>query len=226
MPPSQRVQFLGLIIDSKLGRVELPDEKLKSLADLLNNFASRKKVTKKELQVLIGHMSFAAKAIYGARTFMIIFIDAMSKLQKSSHKLRITAVLRYEISWWKSFASTLNGLHPCLLGVKRREITIFTDASLAGFGAYCTGNWLAGTWTAEYRSQAIRLNQRAHFLPVPLLHSCLLQNINFLELISACIAVLVWQSNFGGCSVVIMSDNQPTVSFFNRASTKNLEALV
>ena len=41
-----------------------------------------------------------------------------------------------------------------------------------------------------------------------------------MELVAACIALLVWQSNFTNCMAIIESDNAATVSFLNRATTK------
>ena len=95
--PRQRIQFFGVVIDSALSRIEIPQDQLDPLLRLLVLFAARKKVTKRELQVLVGYMSFAAKGIYGARTFTRIFIDAMVKLDKPHHKLRISKILHNEI---------------------------------------------------------------------------------------------------------------------------------
>lgn len=97
--PTKRVQFLGLLIDSELQQIVLPEDKLTQLENMANHFMSKKKITKRQLQVLAGHMDFAANAIYGARTFSRIFIDALAALKRPSDHCRITKILRSEFQW-------------------------------------------------------------------------------------------------------------------------------
>lgn len=47
--PTTKVQFLGLIIDSALRRIELPQGKFMKLEELARTFLARSKVTEKEL---------------------------------------------------------------------------------------------------------------------------------------------------------------------------------
>lgn len=49
--------------------------------------------------------------------------------------------------------------------------------------------------------------------------------INYLELLAACIPILVWAPSIEGCRIVVRSDNTQTVAFLNRGTTKNLAAL-
>jgi len=95
--PTQRVSYLGLIIDSRAGKIFLPQDKLNSLILLCSSLLDRKKVSKKELQALVGHMSFASRAIFGARTFARIFVDATKRLEQPSHKLRLNNQLQEEL---------------------------------------------------------------------------------------------------------------------------------
>ena len=133
--PTTRVQFLGLIIDSLLQRIELPQDKLQKLLAICSEYLSKRKITKRELQVIVGHMTFASRAVYGARTFTRIFIDAMNSLQKQHFRIRLTKLLINELTWWTKFAKNFNGLCPCQLGASRPVVIISTDASFTGFGA-------------------------------------------------------------------------------------------
>jgi len=134
----------------------------------------------------------------------------------------LTSLLHSEIEWWIKFASQMNGLCPCKLGVARNRITLHTDASFSGFGAACSGNFIAGTWSPRVPESELL---RKIMTSPPQLHYSLANNINFLELVAACISLLVWQTNFKGCLVTVESDNTATVSFLNRATTKNTYAL-
>ena len=203
-------------------RIELPPEKVKSLVEMASSFSQREKLTRKDLEVIVGHMSFAARAVYGARTFSRIFIDVMNKLSLPHHKTRLTKLLRAELAWWHEYAATMNGLVPCSMGKQRKNITIATDASFSGFGAVMNGNWLAGAWNP---CVVPPVGFAANWVSSPLLPISFSTNINYLELIAACLPLLVWSPLFTGCHVTVLSDNTQTVAFLKRGTTKDLTAL-
>ena len=220
--PRQRITFLGLIIDSQMQRIELPPDKVKALADMALSLSQREKVTRKELEVIVGHMSFAARAIYGARTFSRIFIDVLNKLALPSHKTRMTKLLKAELTWWHTLAATMNGLVPCSLGEQRPTTTIATDASFSGFGAVMNGHWLAGAWDVSVDPP---VGFSSNWVSSPLLPTSFSTNINFLELIAACLPLLIWSPLLTGHQVTLLSDNTQTVAFLKRGTTKDLAAL-
>ena len=74
--PCQRIQFLGLILDSNNMSITLPSDKIVKLESLLLDFMSKTKAKKKELQSLAGHLSFASTVIKGGRTFSRRVIDS------------------------------------------------------------------------------------------------------------------------------------------------------
>lgn len=144
--PSNRVQFLGIIIDSNFCRLELPPKKLRLLSLLSRQQALIKKITKKQLQVLIGHLSFDTKATHGARTFTRLFIDVMVKLKHAIDHARITRLLQWELFRWSSFAANFIGLCPCTMRAELPKFLISTGASFTGFGASKSDAWLASVW--------------------------------------------------------------------------------
>lgn len=144
--PTTRVTFLGYVIDSLLQSVELPSEKIWQLGAKAIEFSKREKLTKRELQVILGHMCFAAKAVYGAKTFSRLFIDELARLERPHHRLRVTARLQKEFLWWSETAPSFNGLTMKKFGCTRPVICISTDASLSGFGAVMGSRWFARSW--------------------------------------------------------------------------------
>lgn len=77
---------------------------------MAHNYATRENVTKKELEVLVGHMYFTAKAIYGARLFTRLYIDMMTKLKRTKDHVRVTKHMALELNWWEPFAAKINHL--------------------------------------------------------------------------------------------------------------------
>ena len=111
---TQRLEFLGLIVDLTLQRIELPEEKSQRICILAQEYLSRSKLTEKELQVLVGHLTFSSRVIYEARCFTNFFIDAMNSLSKAHNRIRLTVVLKFQLHWGISFAQEFNGLvHAC-----------------------------------------------------------------------------------------------------------------
>ena len=222
---TQRVCFLGLIIDSANSRVELPLDKLEKLRSLAADYILRTKVTKRELQVLTGHMAFASRAIYGARPFTRIFIDAVNGLKKSHYRLRLSLLHKSELAWWVDFAGTFNGLCPCNMGRHRPVVTIYTDASFTGFGAVKGNDWLAGVWANIPLPSYLNIAVLNNFLLCHTLPASFDENINYLELVSAILALLIWAPALTGAMVMIYSDNQSTVAFLNKCTAKNADAV-
>lgn len=98
--PCTRIKCLGVILDSVEERLELPVEKLDELRLTTKKIFSYKNFGDEELQSLFGHMTFASRAVHGARTFSRIFIDALTGLRLPHHRTRITKLLASELLWW------------------------------------------------------------------------------------------------------------------------------
>lgn len=145
--PRKRVQFLGSI-NSEKQCLELPQDKLTKLTALARAYSSKSKVTKKELEIIARHMSFAGKAVYGARTFNRIFVDAMSGLVRPRNHTCVTKLLRKELEWWQVFASSMNSLCYSLMGVPWPTKVVSTDASFSGFVAVSATGSLCVSWDA------------------------------------------------------------------------------
>lgn len=156
--PARRVQFLGLIIDSVENRLKPLQVKLVNLQSMCAKYENLSKFTKREVQMLIGHMSFAAKAIYASRPFSRIFIDVLLKLEKPSHRTRITNLLKSELLWWQKFASVRNAKVDCALGYSRKHVSLHIDACLEGFAAVLRGNCLAGASAAGESKHSAPMN--------------------------------------------------------------------
>ena len=120
----------------------------------------------------------------------------------------------------------MNGLCSCHFGFNWPEsVIIYTDACFVGFGAVMNDTFLLGTWDNMSLPQTCH-SFNLNMVPQPLVDKTLVGNINFLELIAACLPLLVWAPLFTGKRVVIASDNKSTVSFLNRGTTKNAVALL
>ena len=76
--PSQRMEFLGIVIDSRKKTLSISTERHKELMGLLQAFGKRRTSSVTRLQSLLGKLSFAATVLPGARPFLRRIIDSIS----------------------------------------------------------------------------------------------------------------------------------------------------
>ena len=223
--PSQRVKFLGIILDSIAMQASIPEDKISSLEDQLNFLLSKHKASKRELQRVAGLMNFLAKVVKGGRTFLRRVLDRMNLLKRPFYKARITSDLRKDFCWWLDFCRVFNGQ---AISISYSPIIehAYTDASLSGFGAHWRNHWLAGVWFSDkqvlpsLRLSGNWIHTTGHEIP-----SQLQANINYLELYAALHAIRRWSPHWANCHVCLHTDNTQAMSFLNKGSCKNTTAM-
>ena len=78
--PSQRLTFLGIVLDTNTMTLELPGDKLNDLSLQLREFYVKDKVTKQQLQSLGGKLNWCTQVIYGGRYHMRRIFDKIKDL--------------------------------------------------------------------------------------------------------------------------------------------------
>ena len=76
--PSTVLTFLGIQVDTSFSQLSLPLEKVTILQEILSRWLGRKSCTKKELQILLGHLSHAATVIQQGRIFLRMLFSLVS----------------------------------------------------------------------------------------------------------------------------------------------------
>lgn len=198
--PTHKLTFLGIEIDSLGMHLRLPDEKLHALKYELDNFSSRCRASKKQLQSLIGKLNWASSVVYGGRVFLRRLINAMSSLKKDSHKLRFNAEVLRDLAWWHTFLQTFNG--KSLLLEKRAVTSVYTDACNEGAGGHWGNDWFYTNWSAD----------------IP---TALHMHINEKEVLAVCLAAHYWAPAWANKRIIVFSDNMVTVSSINKCTSRN-----
>lgn len=200
--PSTKAVVHGVHVDTVSMTISLPEDKLSTLATLLNNFSSRKKVTLKELQCLIGHLNFACIVVRPGRAFLRRLIDRTMGVKKPHHKIKLTKEARADIAAWKLFIEHFNGssilMHEAWLSSDK--IRLYTDAAGSkGFAAVLGSRWCYGAWPSEWRD-----------LPTATL-----------ELFPITLAMQMWGHLLANHKVLFMCDNESTVAIVNKQSSRD-----
>ena len=217
--PAQRVTFLGIELDSSTMSIRLPADKLNRLNTLVTSFSDKVSASKRQLQSLAGSLNFACHVVHGGRTFLRRVIDCINRLRHSSHRCRLSSQIRADISWWKQFFVTFNGRSMML--DFRKPIVFQTDASFYGFGAVCSNDWFAGSWTAcPVADQQLLHNPHWSTAGHAIDHS-LRSNINYLELFPILLAARRWGPRWANKRVCVETDNTQAMAFINNGTCKN-----
>tara|TARA_R110002126_G_C10476949_1_gene501549 strand:+ start:1668 stop:3731 length:2064 start_codon:yes stop_codon:yes gene_type:complete len=205
--PSQRFEFLGLLIDSTLGQVIIPDLKLKTYLSAIDKILSEREVTPKMLAALAGKIvsimrAFAPALVYLRTTFAWIasLVDGAAGW---SSLAPLSDAARADLKWLRRHLKSRNGRFAWR---PSRVIVLAGDASTSvGWGSTCRdGNSVKeaqGFWTHDQK----------------------LEDIHILELMSILFGIRSFKKILYGRSVQIVTDNM--ISFHTVPKGSSIPAI-
>ena len=199
--PTTCIVYLGITIDSIRMEICLPEDKLQDLCVELKTWQECRKCTKKELQSLIGKLSFACKVIPSGRLFLRRLIDLCKTVKQQHHHVSLNSAARQDISWWQGFLPEWNGrsLIQAPDWSNASDLHIFTDASgNIGFGIYVKGSWIAHAWPTYFQNS---------------------RSIERKELFPIFVTCYIWGKEWGTLKILFHSDNQSVVDIWSRGSS-------
>ena len=155
--PSTCTTILGIEVDSVAGELRLSMDKLSALQDLISRWRQyTSTTTKRDLQSLIGHLSFAAKVVPAGRIFIRRLIYLSITAPDPSSMIHLSQEANADIAWWQDFLPLWNGkaLIRNPYWSRSPDMELYTDASGLGFGGYFAGQWFHGCWSHEQNQGA------------------------------------------------------------------------
>ena len=165
--PVQRLSWLGFVIDTSLGHLEVPSEKITLLQCQLKQILTMERVPVRMLASVVGKIIAMGLAIGPLTRFMTRSLYTMIEARCSwCEHLQLSTEAKYELDFWRNRVSDYNA-HPFWRAPSAVRV-VYSDASDTGFGGYmvehgpCTayGQWSpeeaakSSTWrelTAVYR---------------------------------------------------------------------------
>jgi hypothetical protein len=129
--PFQRIEFLGIIIDSVKETLEISEVRRLELVGLLQAFTKRKDSSVIRLQSLLGKLAFASTVLPGARPFTRRIIDTLAG--KAFGTRRLTPAFKADCRYWLAHMSDWNGTARWRTPVST-PFVFASDASTSGFG--------------------------------------------------------------------------------------------
>lgn len=128
-------EFLGIELDSIKMEARLPPAKLKKAEEGNKKALAQRKITRENLQSLLGFLSFAANVVVPGRAFLRRLFTTFREFKRIYH---IDVDMRADLhEWWAAFLPQWNGIQVLRRLESRKVIQLWTDASsLYGIGGF------------------------------------------------------------------------------------------
>ncbi|XP_066305375.1 uncharacterized protein [Branchiostoma lanceolatum] len=191
--PSQVVTFLGFILDSQSMTLSLPEAKVVKVEEECQHCLSLRTMSARHLASVIGLLESTRQAIMQAplhyRALQTLLNQALEREGSFDSITSLSPPAKDDLQWWVNHVRGVNGRRVFV----PTDLTIFSDASLQGWGACCNGQRTGGRWS--------QLEAGNH--------------INWLELQAAFLALKSFASKQDH-HVLLKLDNTTAVAYINR----------
>jgi len=202
VPPSTRVEFLGVLFDSDQQTMSITPSRLQEITELVDTWLSKRSATKQQLQSLIGKLSFVARCVFSSRLFLSRLINQLSKLQSQNHFFKINAQFRKDLLWWQACIAAFNGVSFIPdMGWSAPDLKMSTDACLTGIGGWVPGQFFS--------------------TPLPKSVLSCQYHINVLELWAIVIGIKLWHLELVNSRILVYCDNLATVTCINSGKSRD-----
>ncbi|XP_071578072.1 uncharacterized protein [Temnothorax nylanderi] len=183
---------------------DLPDRKRLATKNMIERFQTETRCTIREFASLIGTLISCCPAIaYGTLYSKNLESEKQLRLiiNDGNFETRMTVPrsIQSDLEWWHSHVMSSSGP----IRTKIFSATIFTDASMTGWGAAWEGNSTRGLWSADERTN----------------------HINFLELLAISLALKCFAQNLSNCEILLRVDNTTAISYINRMGSTRVPKL-
>jgi hypothetical protein len=130
--PLQRIEFLGIVIDSVAETLSISATRQSELCELLLQFRRRHWSSRRRLESLLGKLSFASTVLPGARPFTRRIIDTLTAVPRG--RVRLDSAFQADVAYWLTHISTWNGRATWRRPSSVSPFVFASDASTSGFG--------------------------------------------------------------------------------------------
>ena len=188
--PTQHAIALGYDYILNLGLVSIDDDRVEAWSKSLRVIVSDAQISFHDLESLVGKLEFGAPVIYPMKCCIRRFRNAFPKNSDRKFMININEEMREEAKLWLKFLPLLRGLKLSELVLPAvTTVSMCSDASNWGYGAYWEPHWLYGPFhESEVKSGSEN-------------------NIAWRELFAIACAFAAWGKLLTGCRVLFYCDN-------------------
>ena len=203
--PSQKVEFLGMMVDTCAMQLSLPKAKVVKIRQQCSELVQQKRVTVRALAKLIGVLSSTMQAVLPAplhyRELQMLKTRGLMYGKCYGAIVTLTPECLTELRWWMLHLDQCNAKSVLSPGP---DLIIESDASRSGWGAAAAGQTVRGHWTPEE----------------------LQDQINALELRAVWLAVRSFASQKSNAHIHVRVDNRTAMAHINRMGGTRSKKLI
>lgn len=191
--PTQTITHLGFVIDSLSLSISLPENKCIALEEKCRDLCSKRdKVKIREVSSLVGSFTASYPATkWGRLYFRDLDREKCKALNKNEGNfdkyMSLSTSALNNVKWW----ITKEKLIPFSFAFWPMTVSIYSDASLQGWGAHCGNSVAGGRWELA--------EQEKH--------------INWLELKACWLAVMAFSKKLSHVHISVKLDNTCAISY-------------
>ena len=199
IPPSTRMDWLGISFDTEEWTIALKPGKLDQLLDWLPRLLKMRRVRKVFLQKILGNLVWASAVVRAGVIFFNRLLCLLRKLKRPNHSIHFSIEAKKDVSWWIDTLRAGQGKSAIPPAVWTPLTAFSTDASLEGFGMVWGSRAIAGIFTSEYDEL----------------------DISKKEMLAVMAAIKHWFADLAGLRVKIFCDNQACVALLNNGIARS-----
>lgn len=207
-PPSTRMIFLGILLDTLKMTLEVTPERLEEISLLINQWLIKNVASRKELESLVGKLKFVATCVKPGRIFLTRILNLLRQTEKGGCSI-LDSEFKKDLIWWNAFLVRYNGVSMINTADWTAPDQIMaTDACPTGCGGIAGSEYFSSEFPADILAQKL--------------------HINALECLTITVGLKLWGHRFKGCKILMHCDNQATVDVVNsgKARDKFLQSCV
>ena len=198
--PSQKISYLGFILDSIKMIIRLTDKKAIKIKQTCQALIKQKYPVIRDVASLLGQLTASFPGVmYGPLYYRRLDIEKNNALmQKAGNfeaKMAISALAKADLQWWVH--SVTDAYNPISHGDP--EMTMSTDASLMGWGCCLDKVSAGGNWS---------LDESKH-------------HINYLEMFAVWLALKSFKNTVTNKHVKLLVDNMTAVTIISHMGTSH-----
>ena len=184
-----RATCLGAEFDTLAMTKSVHADRLTEIQELLSSWSHKTRTTKRDLQSLLGKLSFVSKCVKNSRIFLMRIIDLLKGLKHHHHRVSLNKE-------FQNFLAVYNGVSIILDTLWSAPDCVFvTNACVTGCGGIC--------------------GDRIFHPPFPDSICQKFSAIHQLEFIALLVATRLWGSRWTSLRIQVFCDNEAVVAVIN-----------
>ena len=194
--PDTSAVCLGVNINTADATIAIPDDKLRQIVDVVNDWEAKNYCSKRQLQSLLGHLLYVHKCVKPSRIFLHRMLELLRK-NYDKNSITLTHEFKRDLRWFQRFLATYNGVsffhHRVADGILQ------LDACMTGLG---------GTWGRF----VYHLPLENHLKNLGIVH---------LEMINILVALRIFAPSWHQKAILVRCDNNAVVQVLTSGKTRD-----